>query len=467
MLYLSQVQGQKVWDAWSRPVGRCADILVGNLEQPFPTVVALALKDHGAPARHQNGVVQEGIARHQNGVVQEGIARHQNGVVRGGVARHQNGVVRGGVARFIPAGQISELFPSIVLTVSKEDVQSYTPGGDELPLGERVMDRQIVDTEGRRVVRVNDLQIARVEDRFCLTGVDVGGRGLLRRLGVERPAAALVRLLHRRLPENVIPWEDVAPLQHEDPLRLRISRDKISQLPPADIAAILNDLDRRTGQALLSRLDDEMLADALEESPPGIQVAALSQLAPERAADILEEMGPDEAADLLADLPDETSARLLDLMEDEDAEDVQSLLGYPEDSAGGIMTTEFAWAPAGLHAAEALDYLRKSSDAQDDEAMPYVYILDAERHLRGMVSLRDLVMAPPDRPLEEEADDSPITVAPHTSQEDVAYLVAKYDLLAVPVVDAETNEMLGIVTVDDAIDTMLPTAWKKRLPRLY
>jgi len=419
MLYLSQIQGRKVWDVWSRPVGRCADILVGNLEQPFPTVVALALKDHGAPAR------------------------------------------------FIPASQISELFPNVVLKVPREDIQPYEPSGDELPLGERVMDRQIVDTEGRRVVRVNDLQIARVKDRFCLTGVDVGGRGLLRRLGVERPAAAIARLLGRRLPESVIPWEDVAPLQHEDPLRLRISRDKISHLPPADIAAILNDLDRRTSQALLARLDDETLADALEESPPEVQVAALSQLAPERAADILEEMGPDEAADLLADLPAETSARLLELMEDEEAEDVQALLGYPEDTAGGIMTTEFAWVPTGLRAAEALDYLRRSPDAQDDEAMHHVYILDDERRLRGVVSLRDLVMAPPDRPLEEEADASPLTVDPLTPQEDVAYLVAKYDLLAVPVVDAETGEMLGIVTVDDAIDTVLPTAWKKRLPRLY
>jgi len=419
MLYLSQVQGRKVWDAWSRPVGRCVDILVGNLEQPFPPVVALALKDHDAPAQ------------------------------------------------LIPIEQISELFPSIVLRVPREDIQPYASSGDELPLSERVMDRQVVDTEGRRVVRVNDLQIARIHDLFCLIGVDVGGRSLLRRLGVERPAATIARFLHRGLPERVIPWENVAPLQQEEPLRLRISRDKISQLPPADIAAILNDLDRRTSQALLARLDDETLADALEESPPDVQVAALSQLAPERAADILEEMGPDEAADLLADLPAETSARLLELMEDEDAGDVQTLLGYPEDSAGGIMTTEFTWVPTGLRVGDALDYLRQSPDAQDDEAMHYVYILDAEQRLRGIVSLRDLVMAPPDQSLEERADDSPLTVDPLTSQEDVAYLVAKYDLLAVPVVDAATDEMLGIVTVDDAIDTVLPTAWKKRLPRLY
>ena len=419
MLYLSQVQGRKVWDAWSRPVGRCADILVADLEQPFPRVVALALRDHGA------------------------------------------------TPRFIAADQVSELFPDVVLSVPRESLQPYTPPGDALPLAERIVDRQIVDTEGRRVVRVNDLQIARVQGRFCLAGVDVGGRGLLRRLGVERPAAAIADLLRRPLPESVIPWEDVAPLQREDPLRLRISRDKIIRLPPADIAAILSDLDRGTGHDLLSRLDDETLADALEESPPGVRVSALALLAPERAADILEEMGPDEAADALADLPAETSAQLLGLMEDEDAQEVQTLLGYPEDSAGGIMTTEFAWVPAGLNTSEALAYLRQSPDARDDEAMPYVYILDGERRLRGAVSLRDLVMALPDRPLAGWADESPLTVAPLASQEDVAYLVTKYDLLAIPVLDPETDEMLGIVTVDDAIDTVLPTAWKKRLPRLY
>lgn len=419
MLYLSQLQGQKVWDAWGRPVGRCADILIRGLEQPFPPVVAVALKERGA------------------------------------------------TRRLIPATQVSELFPGVVLKVPREEISSYTPVGDELPLAERVIDRQIVDTEGRRVVRVNDLQIARLDDRFHLVGVDVGGRGLLRRLGVEQPAMALARYFRRRLPEKVIPWENIAPLQQQDPLRLRVSRDKISQLPPADIAAILNDLDRHTSYALLTQLDNETLADALEESPPDVQVAALSQLTPERAADVLEEMGPDEAADLLADLPPETSAHLLELMEDEDAEDVQALLAYPEDSAGGIMTTEFAWVPVGLRAAEALDYLRQSPDAQDDEAMYYVYVLDDERCLRGMISLRDLVLAPPHQPLEEVAEEAPVTVTPLTPQEEVAYLVAKYDLLAVPVVEPETGRMLGIVTVDDAIDTVLPTAWKKRLPRLY
>ncbi len=170
---------------------------------------------------------------------------------------------------------------------------------------------------------------------------------------------------------------------------------------------------------------------------------------------------------MLADLPKQTSTQLLELMEDEDAADVRSLLRYPEDSAGGIMTTEFACVPDGLRAGEALEYLRRSPDAQDDEAMYYVYLTNDTRRLCGVISLRDLVMAPPDAPLDAWIQREPVAVGPYTSQEEVAYLVAKYDLLSIPVVDEESGELLGIVTVDDAIDAVLPTAWKKRLPRFF
>lgn len=421
MLYVSQLKGKQIWDAWGASVGHCTDVLVGNPEHAFPPICALALRDNG---------------------------------------------LRGAGLRFVAAEQVSALYPSIILTVPCEQVEPYTPRGDELWLIDRVLDRQIVDTEGRRVVRVNDLQVARMRDRFCLTGVDVGGLGLLRRLGVEQPVAALLRLLRRPLPEGVIPWEDVAPLQREDPLRLRVSRDRISQLPPADIAAIFNDLDRQTGQELIASLDDQTLADALEEVPAGLQIAMLAHLDPERAADILEEMPPDEAADLLGDLPAQASDQLLELMEEEDARDVRVLLTYPADSAGGIMNTEFAAVPVGMRAGKALDYLRRSEQAQEDEAMYYVYTVDEKGHLHGVVTLRDLVMAPPDSALDDWTEQDPITVEAHTPQKEVAYLVAKYDLLAVPVVD-ESDTLLGIVTVDDAIDAVLPTAWKKRIPRFF
>jgi len=420
MLYLSQLQGKQVWDAWSQPIGKCYDVLVGNLDQPFPPVCAIAMK------------------------------------------------TADGEEQLIPASQLSGLFPSIILKVPTEEVKPFAPKGDELRLASRVLDRQIVDIDGRRVVRVNDVQMARLHEQFCVTGVDVGGQGLLRRLGLEGMAQGVAMRLKRPLPAQVIPWEDVAPLQtDEDPLRLRISRDKISHLPGADIAAILNDLDRRTGEALVRGLDNETLADMLEESPAEVQVNILSQLPPEQAADVLEEMGPDEAADLLADLPTQTTEQLLELMEDEDAEDVRALLAYPEDSAGGIMTTEFAHAPSGLSVGATLAYLRQSEDARDDEVMYYVYLLDKADVLHGVVSLRDLVMASPAASTDTLIETDPVMVSPLAAQHDAAYLIAKYNLLALPVVEEESGAMLGIVTVDDALDAVLPTAWKKRLPRFF
>lgn len=419
MLYVSQLQGKQIWDAWSLPVGECVDLLVGALDRPYPPLRALAIANGDSPVG------------------------------------------------FIPASHITSLYPSITLNVPQTELTHYDPQGDELWLLDHVIDRQIVDTEGRRVVRVNDLQIMRIRDQFCLTGVDVGVQGLLRRLGLKRPVQAVAHALGRSLPSGVIPWEDVAPLQAEEPLRLQVSRDKITRLPPADIAAILNDLDLRTSQALATTFSDETLADTLEESPSDVQVALLSRLPPDRAADILEKMDPDEAADVLADLSSETSTELLGLMEDEEAEEVQGLLRYPVDSAGGIMTTEFARVPHQLTIGEALAHLRSSPEAREDEVLHYVYLTDEEGVLRGIISLRDLVMAPPDAPLNAWSDEDPVTVDPYTPQKDVAYLVAKYDLLAVAVVDNDTNELLGIVTVDDAIDAVLPTAWKKRIPRFF
>jgi len=181
----------------------------------------------------------------------------------------------------------------------------------------------------------------------------------------------------------------------------------------------------------------------------------------------LEEMEPDEVADLLADLPAEESRTLLALMEEDEAEDVRSLLDYPPDSAGGIMTTDFGWIPEGLTAIQAMDYLRQSEDAQDVEDMYYIYVLDQYEILLGVIYLRDLVMAEPDMNVDNLMNPDPVKVIPSDSQDEVAYLIAKYDLLSIPVVESDTGRMLGIVTLDDAIDTVLPTAYKKRLPRFF
>ncbi len=417
MIYLSQLLNQKVWDAFGHVVGRLDDILANSTEQTVAPLSALVLK--GVPESE----------------------------------------------RLVPAEQIATLWPSITLNVDETKIQQYHSGGHELPLRERVLDQQIVDIEGKRLVRVNDLQIGRQGQDFFLTGVDASANGLMRRLGLEKLGRNIAKFLKKDGQTHVIPWEFVASIEHDDPLRLSVSQAKLVQMPPADIASILDDLDQHTSKALLQGFSDEQLADTLEEASPEVQQTVLEALHPERAADVLEEMDPDEVADILADMDDQASEKLLSLMEDEDEEDVRLLLAYPEDSSGGIMTTEFAWVPENYSVGEALNHLRSSEDALEDEFMYYVYILDQEEALKGVISLRDLVTAPLDRPLSDYFDDSPVEVNPLTPQEETAYKVAKYNLLAVPVVEEDTRKMLGIVTVDDALDTVLPTAWKKKLPR--
>jgi len=419
MIYFSQLINQNVWDGFGSIVGKLEDILIDGTEKKMPPIVALSIKKNPLDIE------------------------------------------------FIPAYQIASLWPSITLRVGVDRINPYTPSGHELYLLDRVLDQQIVDTEGKRLVRVNDLQIARARDQFVLTGVDVSGTGLLRRLGLEKIGRTVGKVINKIPEPVVIPWRFVASIEHDDPLRLSVAQNKIVKMPPADIAAIVDELDRHTTSALLAGFNNETLADTLEESSPGLQMTILSNMTAERAADILEEMGPDEAADLLADLPDGTSKALLGLMEKEEALDLQTLLKFPEDTAGGIMTTEFAHVPDNITVQEAIGYLRQSKDAREDEVMYYVHIIDNQGRLKGIVTLRDLVMADPQSKLQQWEEPDIIYVEPLTPQEDVAYMIAKYDLLSIPVVDPDSEEMLGIVTVDDAIDVILPTAWKRRLPRLF
>jgi CBS domain-containing protein/sporulation protein YlmC with PRC-barrel domain len=419
MIYISEIIGKEVWDAHGTRVGTCTDVLVGLSDKQFPPVVAIQVRQNSSSIQ------------------------------------------------LINASQIGTLYPGVALNVPQSKISEYEVKGNELYLNKQILDHQIVDVEGRRVVRVNDLQIAFSKNEYVLTGVDVGNLGLLRRLGLEGLYMKVAGMFGKLPEKSVITWNDVVHIEEKDPLRLVKSKEMISRLPPADIAAILEDLDRVSGLSLMENMDNEVLADTLEESPMKTQIEVLSNMDSERAADILEEMEPDEAADLLADLSAEASQNLLELMEEEEAEDIRSLLDHPHDSAGGIMTTDFGWIPEGLTVIQAMEYLRKSEDAQDVEDMYYIYVLDPNEVLRGVIYLRDLVMAEPEMKVDELMNNDPISVLPAAAQDEVAYLIAKYDLLSIPVIEEGTDKMLGIVTLDDAIDTVLPTAYKKRLPRFF
>ncbi|MBI3522669.1 MAG: magnesium transporter [Chloroflexi bacterium] len=341
-----------------------------------------------------------------------------------------------------------------------KDVTSEPLATGALRLAKDLLDKQIVDTHGSKVVRVNDLQLEDTAGQLRLVGADVGLRGLLRRVGGEGVAERLAGVVGRKLPRGIIPWHLVEPLDtHEANVRLIVPHAKLALLHPADIADIVEQMSADERRVVFEQLDVETAAEALGEVEPEMQVSIVGDLDEERAADILEEMAPDEAADLLQDLPEERREELIDLMADAEGEEVEELLSYPEDSAGGIITTDFVALPRELNAGGAIDRLRELKP--DPELAYYLYVVDPDGRLDGNVSLRDLVVADPRTQLTEIMNPNVLHVPTETDKEEVASLMAKYDLLALPVVDAR-RRLLGMVTVDDVVELMLPRGWKKR-----
>jgi magnesium transporter len=365
----------------------------------------------------------------------------------------------------VPYSAVMSLFaPAIPLKCHVEDVPTYEPSENDVFLSRDVLDKQIIDTDGARVVRVNDLELVRVNNTLYVSNVDVGMMGILRRIGLGHATQVFASGLHMHLPDNVISWDDVELLRHDQFMRLRVPADSIAELHPADVAEIISDLNKlETGQ-FLEAMGVEQIADTLEQVETEFQVELVENMSDEKVADVLEEMEPDEAADLLAELPQERSRRLVSLMAQDEADDVRHLLTFPEDSAGGIMTTDFATVPVDVTAEQAIKLLREN--AREIETFFYVYVTDTPNHLIGVFSLNDLIFADPNALVNEFMQDRVKSVHPLDEQQEVAQIITKYDLLAVPVVD-DQDMLQGIVTADDALDKIIPTAWKKRLPRFY
>jgi magnesium transporter len=417
MPFLSELTGKVVADINGVRIGRLDDVIAAvHGEQLHPRIVALVVKHSSGPL-------------------------------------------------LIPLADVAVLLaPAIALNKRVEDVVPYRPSEQDSHLVRDVLDKQIIDTDGMRVVRVNDLELARVNGDFYVANVDIGGLGLMRRMGLAGPAEKVASRIGRKLTPGIIPWDAVELLSSDQPMRLKVPSDKIADLHPADLAEIISDLSRADSSKLLESLDMETLADTLEEVEPDFQASLVEGMSDERVADLLEEMAPDEAADLLAELPEDRSKDLLNLMEQDEAADVRRLLTYPVDSAGGIMTTEFIAIRPDLTAEQAISYLRRAGG--EVETINYVYATDRDDRLVGVFSLQDLVLAHPKTPVDHFMHSRLVTLSPLDSQEQAAQAIAKYNLLAIPVVD-EDGKIQGIVTADDALDKIIPTAWKKRLPRMY
>jgi magnesium transporter len=416
MLFLSRLVGRPVRDRHGESFGKVRDLIVALGEQ-YPPVTGLVVR------------------------------------------------VAGGRDIFLPWTDVEEIDAGGArLRTTLIDMASFRQRPNEIRLWLDLLDKQIVDVEDRKIVRVNDIQLAPVEGRLRLVAVDVGLAGILRRLGLSGPGERLARAMHLEA-ENYIEWEDVDPVESSvSSLKLRVPHAALGTLHPADVAHIVEQLAPRDRTGILAALDDERAADVLEELEADDQVDILEALSPEKAADILEEMGPDEAADLVADLSEERQEQLLGLMEPEEASDVRELLAYGEETAGGLMTTDFITVTPEMTAEQVIERLRELHP--DADQVYYLYVTDAPGMLVGTITLRGLIVAAPETTVSAFMRPDPISVGVDLDAEQVGAAIARYNLLALPVVDAD-GRLQGIVTVDDALERALGEGWRKRLPEIY
>ena len=316
-----------------------------------------------------------------------------------------------------------------------------------------MFDKQLVDVEGKKIRRINDLQVSPVDGHYRLIGVDISLKGALRRLGLEKVASSL----KINLQEDYIDWKDIDVSTSRDNifnLKLKVHEYDLKKLHPADIADIVEKLSVKDSVTILNSFDVEVAADILEEISQESQMCLLDEIDSKKAANILNKMSPDDATDLLSCLSDDKLDDLLELMDPEESKDLKKLLKYPEDTAGGIMTTEVAAVSEDLKAGEIIDKLKEID--KDAEIIYYIYAQSKQGNLTGVTSLKQVLFADPDKPLKEFMTKEVISVDVKEKQIDVIETIAKYNLLAIPVIDNE-NHLKGIVTVDDAIDLILPS----------
>ncbi len=356
--------------------------------------------------------------------------------------------------RLLPLTAVSAINGGVRASTAAAEWTAADGSEGLLLLSRDLLDQQVIDVHGRKVVRVNDIDFqhdsAQNRSLLRVEGVDVGARGAIRRLlkGVI-PAVALKALLVR-IPARDIPW-DFVDLVETDParrVRLKISNERLGKLHPADIADILEELAPDEREAVFETLDEGVAAGALEELEPKVQKAVLESLDSDRAADIVEEMEPDAAADLLADLPDERTEEILVQMQPAERQEVTDLLEFKENSAAGRMTTEYIALPVTATASDAIEAMRSFEGRMEN--MSTIYLTDSHGTLAGSVPLVKIVLSPSTTPLLALGQEPLISCHEDTKEHEFAELFDKYNLLTLPVIDDQSH-LTGVITPDDVI----------------
>ena len=410
-LFLSQILGKRIFDSEGRSLGKIVD-LVANLTEPYPYVTDILL------------ILQR---------------------------RKERG--------FFPWQGVTDVDGKLVAhPFTPEDLREPVLRESEVLLKETLLDKQVVDTHGAKVLRVNDLHFLKGHNSLLLVHVDVGFRGLMRRVGLERPLDVFLHwFFDYTLSDQLISWRFVQTLSSPDLLRLRVAQNRLARIHPADLADIIEELDIYKRTAVFQSLDVETAAETLEETSPEIQVSLIEDMEPAEASDIIEEMSLSEAADLLGDLPEDRAKDILKEMEEEFAEDIRELLAHPEEKAGGLMTTSFLRFAPSVTAGEAMDFIRR--EAEDMDLIYYLYVVDNEEHLLGVLGLRELLTAPSQTSLYELMHTRVVSVSLNEKKGQIADHFAKYGLLAIPVVD-EINRIRGVIIFKNLLEVVAPQLGK-------
>lgn len=335
-----------------------------------------------------------------------------------------------------------------------------TPSPNSIRLKKHILDKQIVDIDGKKVVRVNDIRLALISTGLYVVAVDVGIEGLLRRLGLAKPIRKALQLFGKNISSKFILWSNMEAIGTSlVNLKLSTPSSKLNTLHPSELADIIEDLDVNTRTAIFSALDHDRAADVLEEMETEAKSSILDQLSVEKAADVLEKMPADEVADILDDLEEDKAEELLQEMDKEASAEVRELMEYPENQVGSLMSTDYISFKEYMTAQQTIQELRRLKPESD--TIYYLYVVDDQERLTAIVSLRDLIVAEPNIKLEQIMNRKIVYVYDQDNINSLVEIISKYSLLAVPVVDQE-NKIVGVVIIDDVVFEILKSK-KRRL----
>ncbi len=369
-------------------------------------------------------------------------------------------IAKGFIKRYyasVPFSNILEIEGEVILNIKSDEVKFHpTPKDYEFLLRRDILDQQVVDTFNHKVIRVNDIHLLRIDRELMVAHVDIGLRGLLRRLGWEKALGFLVKR------DDIVSWKFIQPVAINPAsmtMKLSVSQKQLQGIPAADLGEIMFDLNMNQRMALFRALDMKTKAKIFENLEFEDQKAILKELDKKEAAAIVTGMSSDEATDLLSNLPRGTVENILTLMESDRAKKLSTLLGYSSDSAGGLMTTEFVSMPATMAIEAAIDYIKNQT--REVDTVPYIYIVDDKHKLQGVTTVRKLLFADPKDTVLKTVFPTTIYVHLHDSIKEVAFLMDKYKISAIPVVD-ENKLLHGIITMDDILSQVVAIAWRKR-----